>query len=274
MALQPTTLADIASQVSFTFLDNPDGTGAFGGSVAPDSSSRVFNLKCKFEDHEKLIKLLAGYPVTYGQGTGATVSRNLPCQYPWNPNLWCQRIGIKAAGLDGGVSLTRPYTSVILTCEFTTLPYDPKDTNTPFTSIQVKGSGSYITWPNAQYSFSSGEKIDADVGVPISELTFEIAKFNIPDFDNFLATVLPLTNKVNSDTVTISKTTFAAGYLLFPTFDLTIQQSALGTPQYSAVIPLQWRSVKWNQGLRSDGTYDTITPAPFGTAALAGLVTL
>lgn len=271
--LQPVTLAQVQAQVSFTLLNNPDGTGAFGGTVAPDQSSRTMSLKCAFVDHEKLIKLLAGLPVLSGSGAGATVTRALPCVYPWNPNLYVTRIGLRAAGSDSSVTIDRPWSSVILTVEFSTLPYDPKDTNNPFMAVNIRGASSLITQPNVQYSFvGNGEKIDADLGFPVSELTFEIRKFSLPNIDAFLTVAMPLLNKVNSDTVTISTTTFAAGYMMFPTFDLSVEQNALGTPQYAVTIPLQYRSLKWNQGIRSDGTVDTITPAPFSTAALSGLL--
>lgn len=276
--LTPVKLTDVLLQVPFTLLNNPDGTGAYSGDVGPESSSRTLSIKCRFEDHEKLIRLLYGLPVQVGTGAGATVTRALPVVSPWNPNLYVVGISIRAAGSDNLTNFTRPWTSVVLTIKFGTLTFDPKNSDQPYLSINIRGGGSFITHPNTQYSFSTGEKIDADVGVWVAEKTYMIRRFQLPSFDAFESLAGPLVGKVNSDTVTIKTvpgstgTAITAGYLLFETYDLDLSLNVLGTPQFTATVPLRWRALPWNSGLDSTGTPQTITPAPYQTAALSGLL--
>lgn len=266
--LTPVTLSDLTTP--FTLLNNPDSTGGFGGSVDTGGSTRSLNFLVKFDKLEAFLKEIAGLPVLFGSGTTGTIERALPLQYPWNPYLYAARMSLRGAGSDSEVSSDRPWTYAIVTVEFTTLDFDPKNSDQPYLSVRVHGSSSFITLPGVAFSFAgNGEKIEQDVGKLCGEKTIEVTKYAIPDLDQFQAVCDPILGKVNSATVTIGKTAYAAGYLLFSTYSADSEQNVLGTPKYRASLMYSYRAIKWNQAMRSDGTYDDLSPAPYTTGDIS-----
>jgi len=265
-------LADIVTQHPIQLLNNPDGTGACGGEWKMGGRTTFINFKVAWEDLESFMQQVAGVPVIYGSGSGATITQQVPLIYPWNPKLYAQGMSFSAATSDTLVTLARPFASAVVRVEFGTFPYQLGDGSKPWVSIRASGSSDMITLPGIPFSFSTGEKIEQDIGRIVGMVAFEITRYQVPDFDQWVAVATPLLGCVNSAPFTVSKTTFAAGSMLFPTFGLDSQTSFLGTPQNQVSIPVIYRALNWNYGMRSDGVYDAITPSPYPVADLSPLV--
>jgi hypothetical protein len=268
-------LSDISLVNPWYLLNNPDGTGAASGEWHPGGRTATLNFLVYWSDLESFLSQCAGYPTSYGAGGGASIVQQIPLTYPYNRMLYAQRITHRACTVDAQktpISNANPFTKAMVTVEFGSFPYPLGDGSSPFMQISAKGSTEFMTLPGVAFSFAgTGEKIEQDVGRIVGVQAFSITRFQLPDFDQWLGVSLPLLGSVNADTVTISKSTFAPGCLLFPTQDLSSQTNVLGSPQVQASFDVVFRTVNWNAGMRSDGVYDTLVPAPYPTNPLAPL---
>ena len=259
--------------VPWKLLNNPDGTGAASGEWRMGGRTAALNFEVAWSALESFCQQIAGVPTAYGVGLGAKVVQQVPLVYPFNPKLYAQRIAYRAAAMDPGVTVARPFGTAMVTVEFGSFPFDPGTGSTPWLDIKVKGSINFVTLPGVAFSFSgNGERIEQDVGRIVGQLAFSVTRLQIPDFDLWMATIVPLGGCVNSVPLTISRTALAAGTVLFPTLDLDESTTVLGSPQSQSTIELLWRSVPGNQAMRADGTIDSLVPAPYPTADLSPLL--
>jgi hypothetical protein len=263
-------LSDIT--VPFTLLNNPDGTGAAGGEWHVGGRTEYMSFFVKYEDLEEFCSQVAGVPTSFGTGTGAIITQQVPLQHPRVKRLYACQIEHKEATSDEFVTTSRPFAACQVTVTFKAFEYDPGNGDTPWIKIQAQGSSDMITLPGVPFAFSTGEKIEQDIGRIVGQVAFQLTRFQIPDFDQWCSVAIPLMGYVNSSALTISKTTFAAGLVLFPTFDLSSQTNFLGSPQTQVTFPIVYRTLNWNYGMRSDGVYDAITPSPYPTADLSALL--
>jgi hypothetical protein len=268
-------LSQITSQYPILFLNNPDGTGAATGEWTIGRRTATLSFLCYWSDLEGFLQQIAGYPIEYGVGHGASIVQQVPLIYPFNSKLYAQRISHRAATCSNiltPITLANPYSKAMVTVEFGTFPFQISDGSTPWLNIQSKGSTEFVTIPGVPFTFSDGSKPEKDLGKIMGMQTFTIQRFQIPSFDQWLQSSYSLMGQVNSDTVTISQTPIAPGYLFFPTQDISSQTNVLGSPQSTATIQLVYRSKPWNQAMRADGTWDTLTPNVYDTTALSGLL--
>ena len=270
-------LSAISVPKGWRLLNNPNGTGAASGEWTMGGGTRSLRFCVAFSDVESFCQQVAGVPTIYGAGGGASIVNQSPLVYPFNPKLYAQRITMAAASTNpldpSGINLVNPFTWAVVTVEFATFPYQPGDGSTPWLKVDVKGSTEFLTLPGVAFSFAgTGEKVEQDVGRIIGLQTYQITRYQIPSIDQWLAVANSCLGCTNSDTVTLGKTTVAPGYLLFPTQDVTAQTNALGNPMCEGSLSLVYRTVQWNQAMRSDGVFDTLTPAPYPTAALSALL--
>ena len=264
------TLNDIT--VPWTFLNNPDGTGAAGGEFHPGGRTEYLNFFVAYENLESFCTQVAGSPTSFGTGTGAIITQQVPLAHPRVPKLYATKITHRAATSDEFVTTNRPFAGCQVTVEFKAFEYDLGDGSTPWIRIRAQGSSDMITLPGVPFAFGTGEKIEQDVGVVVGQVAFEITKFQVPDFDQWCSVAVPLMGKVNSTALTISKTTFAAGCVFFPTFSLDSQTNVLGSPQTQVSFPLVFRQLQWNYAMRSDGVYAEVLPNPYATTDLSVLL--
>jgi hypothetical protein len=259
----PVKISDL--RTSYRLLNNAEGNGGMSFSVTPDGSTRSLSFIVAFADLEAFLVELAGEPVLIGSG----IVRTLPLQYPYNENLYFLRASGRAVGSDAAVSIDRPWAYVIVQAEFSTLTFDPRNSDQPYLARRVSGAAEMITVPGHTYEFTtSGEKIDQDIAKHCGAKTVELTRFELPDWNAFEVLADSLAGKVNSVTMTIKGKSYAPGYILFGTYSLDEQQSVLGTPKCQGSLAFSYRSVPWNSGITSAGVVDTITPPIYETADL------
>ena len=268
-------LSQISVPNGWVMLDNSDTTGGASGEWLPGSRTATLNFLVYWSDLESFLQQCAGYPVIYGVGGGASITQQIPLIYPFNSKLYAQRITHRSVTTNNqltAINNANPYTKALVTVEFGSFPYQLGTGSTPWLEIDCEGSADFITLPGVAFQFSNGEKVEQDVGRIVGQKAFRVTRYQIPDFDQWLAVSDPAMGCVNSDTVTISKTSYAPGYLLFPTQSIRSETNVLGSPMTQASITLVHRSVPWNQAMRSDGTFDTLSPAPYPTGPLSPLL--
>jgi hypothetical protein len=267
-------LSQIQSQYPILLLNNPDGTGASSGEWTIGKRTATLNFLCYFSDLESFLQQIAGYPVEYGVGAGASITQQIPLIYPWNNKMYAQRVTHRAATVDAKlttIGIATPFTKAMVTVEFGSFPFAVGDGSTPWIQIEAKGSTEFATLPGVAFAFGTGEKLEQDVGVIIGRQDFNVTRYQIPSFDQWLAASNYMMGFVNSDTVTISATTFAPGYLLFPTQSISQQTNVLGAPMAQASVTLAYRTKPWNYAMRSDGVWAVLIPTPYPTCPLSPL---
>lgn len=270
MALNYTTFADLPASV--LLLNNPQGNGGHFGAWDQNGRKATCNFKVPIEDLETTLNTINGSPQVFGSGSTATYSRSAGLQYRFYPSLYASRLSYRFEGLDSLVTVTRPNTSAIVTVEFEPLLFDP-GSNQPYVTVRVRGSVNVVTIPNFYFTFvGNSEKVEQDFGVKVGQVDLQVTMHRVPDLDAQIAKILPLMGKVNSIDTTLGKTTYLAGYLLFPTFDADEVFGTLGGQEGQFSFNVVYRSQPWNKAMRSDGTWDTLSPAPYSTADLNGLV--
>jgi hypothetical protein len=268
-------LSQISVPNGWKILNNPDGTGACSGVWTQGSTSRTLRFLVYFSDVESFCAQVAGVPQQFGTGPLSLVTQQSPLVYPWNSKLYAQGIAFDAATVDQHLTTindANPFTKAVVTVTFASFPYNVGDGSSPWLQVNVKGSTEFLTIPGMAYAFSSGEKIEQDIGRLIGLQTYSITRYQIPSLDAWLALANPLLGYVNSDVVLVGATPHAPGTILFPTQDCSSQATITGSPQSEATFQLSYRSIGWNSGVRSDGMVDTITPTPYPTTALSGLL--
>lgn len=270
MALPYTTFDNLPASV--VLLNNPSGNGGHFGAWDTNGRKATCNFKVPLEDLEATLQVISGAPQVFGSGSTATYTRSLGLQYRYFTPLYASRLSYRFEGLDELVTVNRPNTSVIITTEFEPPTFDPGSSQ-PFITVQTRGSVEFWTLPNFAFSFTgNSEKVDQDVGIQVGKLEIQITLHQVPDIDAQIAKLLPLMGKVNSTATTIGKTSYTAGFLMFPTFDAQLVFGSLGDRQAEFSFSVLYRTVEWNKQMRSDGTFDTLSPAPYSTADLNGLV--
>lgn len=259
--------------VPFKLLNRATGNGPYTGRIDSGDRRDRLRIAVAWEDFETTLKEIIGRREVTGSGSGAQFSALVPIGHPWVKGLYATSIDYEAVGADDQVSLRRPWPRMILTIEFGPLGFDPDASDQPYVRMRPKGTSSFMTLPGSAFTFAgNGERLDQDVGRLVGQVAYEIERIQVPSLDQWIAVAEPLLGRVNSDTVRIRGRTFSAGYLLFPTFDAEFQLFVLGAENFSVSFPLIYRTVPWNQAMRSDGTYDTLSPTPYPTAALSPLL--
>jgi hypothetical protein len=207
--------------------------------------------------------------------SGGVSVQSIPCQSPFIgqfPNTYCTQITAQTDGQDANVSATRLSTDILLEVTFSTLTWVPS-TSSPFLEVSYAGSADYDTVPDSAMSFvSSGEKIDHDAGVMVGQVAIDITFYAIANVVSWIGTVNALKSKVNSASITIDGVSYAAGYLFFPTYDLQKSVDSNGNITGTATVHFIQRDIPWNMGITSAGVVDAITPAPYQTADLNGVL--
>ena len=205
-----------------------------------------------------------------------SVTRTYPMLTPFAtqfPNQYAVSLAGKGSGIDNNVSDTRLYSDLIVAVTFQTLTYGVEESQ-PFIEINYAESADYITVPDANLSFEgNGEIIEHDAGVLVGQVAIQITFHQLPDLGSFLSGLYPYKGKVNSVAVVLDGFSYDAGTLLFPTFGGTKSVSTQGVITADATVQFLQRDLPWNQGIRSDGTADTIiitgtTTSPYATADL------
>ncbi len=156
-----------------------------------------------------------------------------------------------------------------MTVEFATFPYQQGDGSTPWLKVDVKGSTEFLTLPGVAFAFASGEKIEQDVGRIIGLQTYQITRYRIPSIDQWLAVAIPASAASTRTPSSSARRPCSRGICSSPPRTSRARPTALGGPMCEGSINLVYRSVKWNQGMRSDGNFDDITRRPTRPATLA-----
>lgn len=266
-----TTLDDIT--VDYTFANHPNQTGAFRGRVNDSGREDTATFLVDFGDLNTFIDQVKGKSVSYGSGTSATITRNIPLQCPWNTNLYAVALDYQSLGSDNAISNTRPWAEVAVTVTFGTLKWFPNDPSQPYIVKRYRGAGRIITIPGTFYTFSGGERREQDIGKKVGGHIIEITRLQIPNFDAFLALAEPKEGSINSDVVTIGATSYAAGYLLFETFSADDQNNGLGARQSQATIVFHYSSLPWNYDITSAGAVEELSPSIYSATTLSSLLT-
>lgn len=258
----------------FKLLNRADGNGPYTFSARPGQREDRIRIAVAWEHVETALEQIQGKRETTGAGSGATTTAQIPIRHPWNSKLYAIAVDGEAVGADREVTVDRPWPTVILTITFGYLGFDPQAGEQPYIQVRRRASSSFVTLPGSAFTFvGNGERLDQDVGRLVGQLAYEITKFQVPDIDQFMDVAEPLMGCVNSDSVRLGKRTIAAGHLLFPTMDSDTGITVGGVRSDQLTFPLVYRTVKWNQAMRSDGTIDTLSPTPYPTAALSALLT-
>jgi hypothetical protein len=251
--------------VPYRLLNKSSDLGSYEGSGDLQSQTETLNFRVALADKNAFITWALGYSAVV---SGAIV-RTQPLQCPFAANLYCTRYRFRAIGADNRVSLARPWPDTIISLEFNSIAWNPNGPS-PYVSVRYRASTSTATIPGAKLHFSNGEYIDHDYGILIGQFAIEITRHQVPDMGAFLSTYLPLSGQVNSDTITIRNYSYGPGYLLMPSLDGSESMDTQLNLTTDATISVIYRSIGWNNDVRSDGAVDSVVPPPYLTTAFSG----
>ena len=262
----PTLAQVLAAFPNAQLLTNAEGPGGKRGHGDPSGRTETLVFKVDWTDYENFLGYILGGPQSFGTGSAAKIVRQIPMVYPYNPRLYAVAFDSAASNANKTPSLrtmgqSTPYASQVVTITFGTLPFIPDATGQPYIGVRTRGGFEVRTIPGLGLAFSSGEKIDQDFGRLVGTKTIEVVRYQIPDLDAWIAVADPLMGYVNSAGLAIRSTTYAAGTVLFVSYDSDEQKTSLGIVQQQITLQFLYNSIPWNSAIRSDGVIDTYTPA-------------
>lgn len=265
----PTTLNDIT--VLYEIMADPR-QGTFRGKMDAQGREDTLTFKVAFGDLNTFLEQIKGKPVSYGEGSSGTITRTEPLRYPYNTNLYAISATYRAMGSGDSVSTAAPWTDVFVDITFGALQWFPNDPSQPYLVRRYRGASRMVTIPGTAYTFATtGNRKEQDVGVRVGAHVIEVTRLELPSLDNFLAVAEPLEGRVNSDTITLGKQTYAPGYLLFETFSADVQDNGLGAKKAQATIVLHYSQCPWNSDFDYDGVIRALSPNIYTPAALTPL---
>lgn len=258
-------MAIIADLPPYTLLAPPDGSG-FEGDYEQDLPRR-HRLRFLFawEDLEDALEVIAGKPETV---SGAYV-RSVPLQSPFVASMYARSFTHRGIGVDTNISASRLYSNALVDVTFETPRFALEGSNA-YTSLRFVAATEKVTVPNTYYTISGETGADAiveqNIGLDVGTLGVEISRHWVADATETMATLLPLFGTVNSLDVSFGSLVFPAGTLFLPRGTTDLQVPLGGEIGTTIAITLQYRSLPWNQVIRSGGVAGTLDPAPYATA--------
>ncbi len=262
------TISDLPA--SAATMGNPNGNGGYQGGYDGQGREETIIWSVPWEDRFAFEAAVQGYAQTFTSG-GATYTRNVPLQSPYNPKLYAVAVRFKSQGKTN-VTIDRPYNTVVYEIRFGILPFGV-DGDAPFQSLQAQGASRQITIPNSRYIFSNGEIVDHGIAVNHAGVTYQFTQHQVNDIislENALLSLMP--NPLNNAPVTMAGRTFPTGTLLFETYSTTTELSLFGDVKNSLSMTLNYSALPWNSLVRSDGVVDTLTPQQYSMSNFSALI--
>ena len=277
----PRNWTDFTSTVGVRprLLNNPEAGGEFAGTL--DENGALTHSTTWLVDVRDLLPFLnfvwgwSTLTSTANGQTQTTTTRGPRLASPFLPGLVATSATFGGKPASVRISDATPWGWAVVTVNFGWLPFGT-DGSQPYLSVRWRGSSNLITVPNTNSKFAgNNEIIDFDSGLMIGSVGVEVTLHQLINWGPSLATVMGLMGQVNSAAVTLDGFQFAAGQLLLPTFDADKSIATAGSPQQTLTVPLMYRGIPWNSGVRSDGTVDAIVMAngkpPYGSADFSAL---
>lgn len=197
-------------------------------------------------------------------GGGVTSTRPVPLKHPFAASIYALEVQAQALTSSDIYDPANPYNDFfglwVATVHFGILPYS--FTDRPYVSVRRSGRAGIIAAPVGTMKFAANnEVIDIPPGIPVFQEDFVVTWHEVTDLDAALATIEPLAGMVNSTAIALRTRTYAPGTIHFPEFDAEDAISFGGSRKAQLSFPVRWRPrPTWLQGIRKDGTPDTITP--------------
>lgn len=248
----------------------------FRGTLDENGLVHECSWKVGIEDLPAFLNYAWGWTTTTTttNGTTTTTSTRGPrLGSPYFPGTVATGVSFEGVGADGPINPARPFSHARVAVRFGWLPFGT-DGSQPYVDVRWRGKSTLATIPNARTQFSNGEMLDFDSGVWLGSVSVEVTLHQLVNWQTSLAILMGLMGKVSSDAVTLDGFACSAGTLMMPTFDAAKSVASMGSPQQTLTIPLEYRSLPWNQAIRSDGVADTVSPAPYVTGAFTPLLSI
>lgn len=272
------TIADLP--ISARLLTGPEN--AWNGTIdGPDWEDNL-TWAVPWRDSNAFYAAVVGQTVSISFGSsGASISRKIPLQHPFNPNLWAKKISYR--GIDGPCKPRGAVAAVVkLGITFGYLPYNlggnlgdaqsptgVQQSFPPFVRIAGKSAQRAVTDPSRKYTYGPDSNhttpLNQAVGRQFGGNSYSYTLYCIPDLAAWEALVIPLCGTTNSLPLVVGSTSRSAGTVLFEGYGFELDADAAGNARWTGTVDLHCSSLPWNS-VFAGGAVSNLYPPPFPTA--------